>query len=64
MSDKLIMYVTSHVTFFLIDPEQLLAIQDMLPDEEAMMNLAIALSLVMLHDVCKYMHVACDMHVT
>ena len=30
------------------DPEQLLAMQAMMPDEEAMMNLAIALSLVIL----------------
>lgn len=31
------------------DPEQLLAMQAMIPDEEAMMNLAIALSLVRIH---------------
>lgn len=35
---------------FLLDPEQLLAMQGMIQDEDAMMNLAIALSLVSYDD--------------
>ena len=46
---KLSSYITFYPPSLSLDPEQLLAMQDVMPDEEAMMNLAIALSLVCIY---------------